>query len=96
MTNGLRWGSGSLVSLMTLDLRLVMFCHQAHAGRNHEERQRRSASFLLCRQTKSTRNLEKCDMFSPHFRRCMLVGVCLDEQIVNEVPREAHDATVDM
>lgn len=29
-------------------------------------------------------------------RRCMLVGVCLDEQIVNEVPREAHDATVDL
>ena len=26
----------------------------------------------------------------------MRVGVCLDEQIVDHVPREAHDATVDM
>jgi hypothetical protein len=34
--------------------------------------------------------------FSSELRRCVLVGVCLDEQLVDEVPREAHDATVDM
>ena len=65
---------------------------QAHAGRNQEkavEGRRRSVKFFLDAA------------FKPSFsslatRRCMLIGVCLDEQIVNEVPREAHDATVDM
>jgi hypothetical protein len=34
--------------------------------------------------------------FSFEMRSCILVGVCLDEQIVHEVPREAHDVSVDM
>ncbi len=34
--------------------------------------------------------------FSVFTRRFTLIGVCLDEQVVDEVPREAHDATVDM
>jgi hypothetical protein len=63
-------------------------CLQAHGCRNQVEGGRRSAmAFLLG---------IKIAFCSIVLRRCTLVGVCLDEQIVNEVPREAHDATVDM
>ncbi len=32
----------------------------------------------------------------PADRRAQTIGVCLDEQVINRVPREAHDLRVDM